>query len=218
MKAIDKNAEAKILVERGYDQVAHEYAKLECEKQWPRLKWLKKLLDRLPPGSSVLDLGCGSGHPADIEIARLHHVTGIDISAVQVDLARQNVPAGRFIHGDMASMDFPEQAFDAVVSFYTIEHIPREEHFSVLKKIYHWIKPGGWLLFSMEAEEYEEETGQWLGVPMFLSSFGPEVMKSLVVQTGFELIESAVEIQVENKIEIPYLWVLGLKQALRSTE
>src|SRR5262245_14369374 len=88
------------VVEAGYDQVAQDYARLEGETEWPRMRWLKQLLSRLEPGASVLDLGCGSGDPAGVEIAQAHLVTGVDISQTQLNLARQIVPTGTFIHGD----------------------------------------------------------------------------------------------------------------------
>ena len=126
----------KQVVERGYDQVAHDYSRLEGDSEWPRMRWLTKLLGRLEPGSSVLDLGCGSGDPADIEISKEHVVTGVDISQTQINLARQNVPIGRFLHADAGSVEFPPSEFDAVVSFYTLEHIPRDEHRTILQRIY----------------------------------------------------------------------------------
>jgi ubiquinone/menaquinone biosynthesis C-methylase UbiE len=100
-------SDPKQVVERGYDQVAHEYARLEGEPEWPRMRWLRKLLNRLEPGSSVLDLGCGSGEPADVEISKEHQVTGVDISQTQINLAQQNVPTGHFVHGDAGSVEFP---------------------------------------------------------------------------------------------------------------
>ena len=58
--------------------------------------WLNKMLSYLSPGSAVLDLGCGSGIPAevDLEISKHHLVTGVDISQAQVNLARQNIARG----------------------------------------------------------------------------------------------------------------------------
>jgi ubiquinone/menaquinone biosynthesis C-methylase UbiE len=201
----------KQLVERGYDKVAHAYARLE-EIEWPRMRWLRKVLHELEPSSSVLDLGCGSGDPADIEIAREHQVTGVDISQTQINLARQNVPAGNFIHGDAGSVEFPAASFDAVVSFYTLEHIPREEHQTILGRVQHWLRPGGLLLISTEAGDADGVIGQWLDVPMYFSCFDPETLKRLVHEAGFEMIETAIEGQVERGNEIPYLWLLARKQ------
>jgi ubiquinone/menaquinone biosynthesis C-methylase UbiE len=66
------------------------------------------------------------------------------------ELAHQNVPAGRFVHGDAGSVAFPPNAFVAVVSFYTLEHVPRQEHETVLGRIYRWLRPGGFLLIGIE--------------------------------------------------------------------
>jgi len=201
----------KRVVERGYDQVAHDYARLEGETEWPRMRWLRKMLNELEPGSSVLDLGCGSGDPADVEIARAHKVTGVDISQTQINLARHNVPAGHFIHGDAGSVEFPAASFDAVVSFYALEHIPREEHTTVLQRIQHWLRPRGFLLISTEAGDADGVIGQWLGVPMYFSGFDPDTVKQLVNAAGFEIVETEIESQVEQGNEIPYLWLLARK-------
>ncbi len=211
MKNNPDSYDPKRMVELGYDKVARDYAQLEGEIEWPRMQWLKKLLNCLKPGSSILDLGCGSGDPADIEIAKKHKVTGVDISQAQINLARQNIPTGSFIRGDAGSVDFPSASFDAVISFYTLEHIPREEHDGVLRHIHQWLKAGGFLLISMEAGEYDDVIGEWLGVPMFISSFEPEIMKQLVINEGFDLLETAIETQIEGKIEIPYHWILARK-------
>jgi ubiquinone/menaquinone biosynthesis C-methylase UbiE len=202
----------KQIVAQGYDQVAHDYNRLEGETAWPRMRWLKKLLSRLEPNSSVLDLGCGSGDPADIEISKAHNVTGIDISQTQIDLARQNVPTGNFLHGDAGSVEFAAASFDAVISFYTLEHIPREEHRTILRRVYQWLRAGGFLLISIEAGDFDDVIGEWLGVPMFISCFGPETMKQMIDEAGFELLETAIEIQVEQSRDVPFLWVFGRKR------
>ena len=212
MDSTDRSVDAKRVVERGYDRVALEYARLEGESEWPRMRWLSKILDRLEPGSSVLDLGCGLGDPADVEIAKEHQVTGVDISRAQITLARQNVPAGRYLHGDAGSVAFRPDSFDAVVSFYTLEHLPRREHGALLRRIHEWLRAGGLLLISMEAADCDDIMGEWLGVPMFFSCFDPDTMVRLVSEAGFELLESAIETQVEQDHDIPYLWLLGRKR------
>ena len=202
----------KHVVERGYDRVAHDYARLEGKTQWPRMQWIKKLLNQLESGSSVLDLGCGSGDPVDVEISKVHKVTGVDISQTQINLARQNVPAGDFLHEDAGSVEFPAASFDAVISFYTLEHIPREEHQTIVRRIYHWLRPGGLLLISLEAGDFDSVMFEWLGVPMFMSCFDPQTMKQLVNEAGFELLETAIETQVEQNHDVPYLWLLACKR------
>ena len=98
MKDTMGTQDAKQIVESGYDRVAKDYANLEGDIRWPRMRWL-------------LDIGCGSGDPADVGIYRSHNVTGIDISQAQLSLARKNVPEGCFIYGDAASVEFPPTFF-----------------------------------------------------------------------------------------------------------
>lgn len=211
MHTENDSTDPKRIVEDGYDRVAHQYAHLEGENEWPRMRWLNRLLDRLQPGSSVLDLGCGSGDPAGKAISKHHNLTGVDISEAQINLARQNVPAGNFIHGDAASVDFPAASFDAVISFYTLEHIPRREHAALMDRIFAWLDSGGYLLLSVEAGEADDITGQWLGVPMFFSTFDPETIKNMIEASGFKILDAAIENQVEQDTVIPYLWVLAHK-------
>jgi ubiquinone/menaquinone biosynthesis C-methylase UbiE len=201
----------KRLVEQGYDRVAPEYARLEGSAAWPRMRWLGKVLSKLAPRSSVLDLGCGSGDPADVEIAKSHEITGVDISRAQIELARHNVPTGSFLHADAASVDFPDGSFDAVVSFYALEHVPRGEHGALVERIHRWLRPDGYLLLATEAGEYDG-IGDWLGVPMYFSSLGPEQLKQMVIQQGFDIEEAAIEAQREGEEEIPYLWLIARKR------
>jgi SAM-dependent methyltransferase len=196
------------IVASGYDAVAESYARLE-ESEWPRIRWLRDLLDRLPDGAHVLDLGCGNGVPADREIARRHTVTGVDISARQIELARRHVPSGVFFHADMTRVSFPPGTFDAVVSFYAIGCIPRVEHAALLRRIREWLRPGGWLLLSEEDVDRPDVVGECLGVPMFFSGFDAATQRRLVEEAGFVVERAAVEAQVEQGVEVPFAWVLA---------
>ena len=211
MNKVSDNEDPKQVVAQGYNHVALSYAQLEDEIEWPRMRWLTKLLSHLQPGSHVLDLGCGSGDPADIAIAKEHQVTGVDISQTQINQARKNIPSGHFIHADAGSVRFPKASFAAVVSFYTLEHLPREEHKRLLKDIYDWLQVGGYFLISTEAEKVEGVVSEWLGVPMFFSSYGPETIKQFIQDAGFDLLEAIIEEQTEGNTVIPYLWIFAQK-------
>jgi ubiquinone/menaquinone biosynthesis C-methylase UbiE len=51
-------------------------------------------------------------------LAERFEVTGVDIAARHVELARHKLPHVRFIHADMAALDFAPASFDAVAAFY----------------------------------------------------------------------------------------------------
>jgi cyclopropane fatty-acyl-phospholipid synthase-like methyltransferase len=196
------------LVQRGYDEVADDYAALEHEgAEWPRMRHLRELLSLLPSDGDVLALGCGNGVPEMMAIQERHSAVGVDISTTQIDRARENVPAATFIHGDMLDVSFDDASFDAIVSFYAIEHVPREEHGRLFERFFRWLRPGGRLLFTLEAGGEEPgRTGDWLGVPMFFSYYDADSTTRLLENAGFAVERREVESQLEGSREIEYVW------------
>jgi len=89
-------------------------------------------------------------------------------------------------------MDFAENSLDAVVSFYAIFHIKREMHLALLKRLFSFIKPGGYLLITMGAGEWEG-TEPFHGVEMFWSHYGSEKNKEIIQSAGFTILQAEVD-------------------------
>lgn len=118
-------ADARRIVSDGYDAVGRRY--LECARDdaaGTRARSLQRLVDLLPAGSDVLDLGCGAGLPVTRALARRHRLTGVDLSAAQLALARRHAPGGRFVHADMAAIELAPASFDAVVALWVLARRP----------------------------------------------------------------------------------------------
>ena len=66
----------------------------------------------------------------------------------------------------MVTWDHQPGTFDAVVSFYSLIHVPIEDQRKLLPKIHRWLRPGGYLLAIVGFERW---TGveDYLGSPMF---------------------------------------------------
>ena len=129
-------------VKLGYNKAAQAYQ--AGRDQFKNDKYLQKLIELLKPNSTILDIGCGSGKPVDNLLTdNGHSVIGIDISEEQIKLARQNVPSATYFVRDMSELQNGEYRVDAVVSFYAIFHIPREEHAGLLKKIHSFLSSDG---------------------------------------------------------------------------
>jgi SAM-dependent methyltransferase len=159
-------------VQAGYDSLASEFlvwtAKIEDD---PRHRLLDDFVSRLPAEARVLELGCGAGVPSTTTLAERFEVVGVDISKAQIELARQNGPRATFIHGDLADLDFSPGSFDGVTAFYSITHVPREQHADLFGRIASWLKPGGWFLASLSPVDSGDWSSDWLGVEMFFSGF-----------------------------------------------
>lgn len=198
------------IVAAGYDRVADSYERLEQQgAEWPRLRRLRALLRHVPEGGAVLDLGCGNGLPALREIARRYAATGVDVSAVQADRARSNVPEATVLNADMAELELAECSFDAIVSFYAVEHVPRRHHAELFRRIRGWLRPGGLFLFTVEAREGFEAIDTWLGEPMFFSQLGEEELVASLHHAGLGVVSREREEQLEGGKPIEYLWVLA---------
>ncbi len=150
--------------------------------------WLDELEPLLPPGGPVLDLGCGCGVPVARRLAASHPLIGVDISPVQIERARRNVPGARFICTDMATLDLPPASLSAVVSFYAIIHLPLAEQPELFARILTWLQPGGYLMATVGHDEYSGQEDDWLqgGAPMHWSHADEATYLAWLDEAGFE--------------------------------
>ncbi|MFL5724915.1 MAG: class I SAM-dependent methyltransferase [Chloroflexota bacterium] len=199
------------VVARGYDAIAERY--LEWSPLRPsaaRLEYLRRALDLIPDGSRVLELGCGAGLPMTASLAQGRMVTGVDISATQVELARKNVPAATFLHADMTTLDFPPESFDAVVGFYSLTHVPRGDVPPLLRRIREWLRPGGVFIASMGVEDDPGTIeADWLGVDMYFSHFSARKNRRLVDAAGMIVDSAEVRVEPEDRCDARFLWVVA---------
>jgi cyclopropane fatty-acyl-phospholipid synthase-like methyltransferase len=197
------------IVGDGYDVIADAFA------EWrdrivddPRDEWRDDLVERLADGARVLELGCGNGDDARV-LARRFHVTGVDISREQLLRARSSVPGADFIHTDFTELELPAASFDAAVSFYVFNHVPRERLAPLLARIHEWLAPGGLLMAAFGTSDTEAWTGEWLGTTMFFSNFPPATNSQLVREAKFELLRDELVTFREPEGEVTFQWVLA---------
>ena len=161
--------DAKRVVREGYDRISRAYRDDLGAGNLGYGQWLEThLLPRLAARSRVLDLGCGNGVPATRLLAERHHVTGVDISTVQVARARVLVPKASFLEADMSVVRFRARSFDAVVSFFALIHVPLAEQPGILARAGTWLKVGGLFLATVGHSAWTG-TDEFYGTPMYWS-------------------------------------------------
>jgi ubiquinone/menaquinone biosynthesis C-methylase UbiE len=130
---------------------------------------LDDLVAQLPKRAKVLDAGCGAGVPVAQILSDRFELTGVDFSEAQIELAQKNVSSAQFVCQDMTKLDFPDDTFDAIVSYYAIIHIPREEHRSLFVNFQRMLKRDGFALLCLGSESLVDDIDEnYLGTPHVL--------------------------------------------------
>ena len=177
-------------VKEGYNAIADRYL-AERTRDSKDVHLLDDFVERLPANAIVLDAGCGAGLPISQLLSEQFDVTGVDFSEAQIELAKKNVPKARFICQDLTILDFPENTFDGICSYYAIIHIPREEHQPLLTKFYGILKPGGWALLCLGAEDLADDIDEnYLGTRMYWSHYDTDTYLKMLKDCGFSVVWS----------------------------
>ena len=120
---------------RVFDALGSGYEKAfaHSEAHHRSLEWL---LGRLAPGSTVLDVGSGTGRPtAQTLTGAGHEVLGVDVSPGMVELAARQVPDARFECADILELALDEGSFDAVCAYFSLLQMSRDDQFRLLRKL-----------------------------------------------------------------------------------
>lgn len=177
------------LVRTGYNTLSHYY-RGDDDTPDGYNHWLTDLARRLPEHGQILDMGCGCGIPAARHLtAAGHEVTGVDISDVQIQRARQLVPSATFIRADATEIDFPPESFDAVICLYALIHMPLDRQPRLLRDSARWLRPGGWLLAITGHDAWTGTRENWLGgrTTMWWSYADAATYRSWIRQAGLEI-------------------------------
>jgi 2-polyprenyl-6-hydroxyphenyl methylase/3-demethylubiquinone-9 3-methyltransferase len=115
-----------------------------------RLEWIDELAGLR--GKTVLDVGCGGGILAEAMARRAARVTGIDLAARPLGVARLHA-----LEAGVENIDYREIAtealaaeqpghYDVVTCMEMLEHVPDPS--AVVRACGSLVKPGGWVFFS----------------------------------------------------------------------
>jgi len=173
----------------AFDRIGEHYDEAfpHKEGQLAAGEWL---LERLPPGSRVLDAGCGTGVPTARQLVEAgHKVTGLDISDEMLRLARRDVPDAEFQRLDIADLDPYLGVFTAVVAFFSLLMLPRAEIPSVLTKIHGLLEPDGHFVLSMVEADLDDTLIHFLGSPVRVTGYVRDELRRLVTAAGFEVLD-----------------------------
>ena len=144
---LDKNAE---VISGMFDSIAGKYDRMNramslgIDRLWRR-RFVAELVAALPAGSTVLDLACGTGDLTKALARKKFVLTGLDISARMMAVAKEKCRRlrlrPRFILGSAEQIPFPDGSFDAVTIAFGLRNF--DHRAQCLQEIRRVLKPGG---------------------------------------------------------------------------
>lgn len=174
----------------GYEAVAAEFMSqrgqstigVAAVRAWAR---------SLPPGASILDLGCGHGVP--ITIALMNDgfkVYGIDASPSLIAAFRERFPRAHAACEAVEESRFFARTFDGVIAIGLVFLLPAETQRDLLRRVASTLNPGGRFLFTAPTQ-----MGTWPDALTDQQSFslGAEAYKTILSKAGLTLIGEYVD-------------------------
>jgi ubiquinone/menaquinone biosynthesis C-methylase UbiE len=157
MNSLNLTEPAKLKAAATYNAAAEHFDDLEY---WDVAG--RHTIDRLnlKPGSTVLDVGCGTGAsalPAAETVGESGKVIGVDLAEnqlkrAQIKASQRHLQNVEFRVGDMTNLGFPDGHFDAVVSVFSVFFVPDME--GLVRELWRMVKPGGKLAITTWGERY----------------------------------------------------------------
>jgi cyclopropane fatty-acyl-phospholipid synthase-like methyltransferase len=189
-----ERARQREIVRAGYDAISFEYrdddgqaARSSPEATDHYEEWIAELGALLHPGDRVLDLGCGAGVPtARLLVEHGFRVTGVDISAIQIERAKRLVPSAMFLQADMATWEPNAESFEAIVSLYALIHVPLADQQQLIPRLARWLSRGGLLLATVGHQRWTG-TEDYFGAEMFWDHADVETYKVWLRDAGFTI-------------------------------
>ncbi|MFD6229179.1 class I SAM-dependent methyltransferase [Streptomyces sp. NPDC060232] len=171
-----------------FDALGEHYEEVfgQVPGQIEALDWLTA---RLPEGARVLDVGSGTGRPTAETLVRAGcDVTGIDVSAAMVALARAKVPGARFEQADVRTYTPPPGGFDAVCSFFPLLVMDQPEVAAALDRMASWTAPGGYFVMATVPGDIRGLDIEWMGHEVTVSSLSTEDHLARLADRGLEVL------------------------------
>jgi len=182
----------------AFDLIAERYDEAFTDRnaQLAAGRWL---IDELPPGGRILDLGCGSGLPTAVQLADAgFEVVGTDESNRMLELARKRVPGATFLQRDLRDLGEDLGTFDAVVSFFSLLMLPRADISLVLGRVRERLTDRGLLAIGMVYGDMDYLPICFLGASTFATCYPTDQLVQVVTDAGFEVVDvDEVDVQAE---------------------
>ena len=175
-----------------YQRHATEWDKLRGRRCVLEKRWLDRFLALLPPGASVLDIGCGTGQPiARYLIERGCQVTGIDSSPALIGICKDRFPDQEWVVADMRGLS-SDRRFDGILAWDSFFHLSPEDQRPMFPIFHRHANPQAALMFT-SGRSHGEAISTYKGEPHYHGGLDRAEYRSLLHANGFEVVSHVIE-------------------------
>ncbi|HSL36571.1 MAG TPA: methyltransferase domain-containing protein [Arthrobacter sp.] len=182
-------------VRSTYDAVADSYASLlpDASFEAPTDRGMieafaSHVTER--PARPVVDAGCGTGRMTRLLASLGMAVSGIDLSAGMIAVARRASPELTFEAAELSALPYADGQLGGVFAWYSIIHSPPGELPRIFAEFFRVLAPGGHALLSFQVGEGHRHLTRAYGhdVSMEAHFFTPEIVAGHLTGAGFTVI------------------------------
>ncbi|OLR92486.1 class I SAM-dependent DNA methyltransferase [Actinokineospora bangkokensis] len=174
----------------GYDAIADEYAEAFAaglsDQPYARAM-LTAFAELVRGGGPVLDVGCGTGDATGHLHALGIPVSGLDLSASMLAIARRTHPGPDYRLGSLTDLDVADGSLGGICASYSLIHVPPPHVPAALAGFHRALRPGGHLLLAFQVgtgvRHFDEAFGH--RVDLDYHRFTPDGLTRLLADAGF---------------------------------
>jgi SAM-dependent methyltransferase len=135
----------------GYEQLAETF--IRARNRQIGTATVREWSKTLPPGSSILDLGCGNGVPiSEVLINEGFAVYGVDASPKLIAAFRERFPDAHAECSAVEDSGFFRRTFDGAIAWGLMFLLPADIQAALIRKIARTLNPSGRFLFTSPQE------------------------------------------------------------------
>ena len=177
-----------------YNKISEEWHKDHQTDDWWK-NGTDKFIVYVKSGGLVLDVGCGGGTKSKYLLEKGLKVIGIDLSDKMVEIAKREVPQGKFVAMDLAEVDSLEEMFDGIFMQAVLLHKNKKDAMGVLEKIVKKLNNGGCLYIAVKEkkpegvdEEVKTDNDYGYEYERFFSYYSMDELRGYLEKLGLKII------------------------------
>jgi ubiquinone/menaquinone biosynthesis C-methylase UbiE len=153
---------------------------LAWDEEYRHVRWggprpISAVEEHIPPGSRVLDAGCGNGRYL-LPLSRKYDVVGTDVAVNALSEARSYLGrSGQYAEcaaSTITALPFSDHSFDAVLCYGVLQHLFESERVLAVEELKRVLKPSGMLFIEVFGTEDMRFGGQEVENSTFIRKGG----------------------------------------------